>query len=131
MTYTLAALVGVLAAAVLDVVVLRTALLRRRAFWVAYAIVLFFQLIVNGLLTGLPIVRYDGGVILGWHVARAPVEDLLFGFALVLTTLALWVRAGRGGATRGTDRPDGPPPPSADHRARPRPGAPSPPAPGR
>jgi lycopene cyclase domain-containing protein len=94
-SYTLAAALAVLAAALVDVAVLRTALVRRRAFWTAYAIVLFFQLIVNGLLTGLRIVRYDPARILGWRIAFAPVEDLLFGFAMVLLTLSLWVWAGR------------------------------------
>lgn len=102
MTYTVAAVLGVVAAALLDVAVLRTRLIRRRAFWTAYAIVLFFQLIVNGLLTGLHIVRYEPSAIIGWRIAYAPVEDLLFGFALALSTLSLWVRLGsRGGpATR-------------------------------
>ena len=110
MTYTVAALLGVLVAAGLDLVLLRTALLRRRAFWVAYAIVVFFQLVVNGLLTGLKIVRYDPGAILGWRIAYAPVEDLLFGFAMVLATLSLLVWAGRraGPSTRRADR-SGPP----------------------
>jgi lycopene cyclase domain-containing protein len=97
MNYTVAALLGVLGAAVLDLAVLRTGLLRRRAFWTAYAIVLFFQLVVNGLLTGLRIVRYDPDEVLGWRIAYAPVEDLLFGFAMVLMTLSVWVRLGRRG----------------------------------
>ena len=96
MTYTTVALLGLPAAALLDLGVLRTALLRRRAFWLTYAIVLFFQLVVNGLLTGLQIVRYDPDAIVGWRIAYAPVEDLLFGFAMVLATLSLWVWAGRG-----------------------------------
>ena len=95
MTYTIAAVIGVVAAAALDLAVLRTSLLRRRAFWTAYAIVLFFQLVVNGLLTGLEIVRYDPSTIIGWRIAHAPVEDLLFGFAMATTTLSLWVWLGR------------------------------------
>lgn len=91
MNYTLTAVLGVLLAVLLDCAVLRTLLLRRRAFWVAYAIVVFFQLIVNGLLTGLKIVRYDPHRIIGWRIAYAPVEDLLFGFALVTVTLSIWV----------------------------------------
>jgi lycopene cyclase domain-containing protein len=94
-SYTAAAGAGVLAAVVLDLVVLRTALVARRGFWVSYAIVLFFQLVVNGVLTGVRIVRYDPSAIVGWRIAYAPIEDLLFGFALVLTTLAVWTRAGR------------------------------------
>jgi lycopene cyclase domain-containing protein len=94
MTYTWLAVGAVLAAALLDVVVLRTNLLRRKAFWTAYAIMAFFQLVTNGLLTGLPIVRYDAAAIIGWRIVYAPVEDLLFGFALILITLSLWVRLG-------------------------------------
>ena len=120
MNYTIASLLGLLAAAVLDLAVLRTGLLRRKAFWTAYAIVLFFQLVVNGLLTGLRIVRYDPAVVLGWRIAYEPVEDLLFGFAMVLMTLSVWVWLGRLGArstTRAThasrssrDAPDAPAP---------------------
>jgi lycopene cyclase domain-containing protein len=95
MTYTIAALLGVAGAVLADLLVLRTRLVTRRAFWVAYAIVVLFQLLVNGLLTGLKIVRYNGDVIVGWRIAYAPIEDLLFGFALVLLTLGLWVWAGR------------------------------------
>jgi lycopene cyclase domain-containing protein len=94
-TYTLAAILGVAGAVLVDLALLRTTLMRRKAFWVAYAIMLFFQLLVNGLLTGLRIVRYDPDTIVGWRIAYAPVEDLLFGFALVLTTLSLWVFLGR------------------------------------
>jgi lycopene cyclase domain-containing protein len=94
-TYTWAALLAVIAAVLLDLAVLRTNLLRRKAFWTAYAIVLAFQLVVNGLLTGLRIVRYAPSAVVGLRIAYAPVEDLLFGFALVTVTLSLWVGAGR------------------------------------
>src|SRR5690348_10249961 len=95
MSYTAAALVGVFGAVLVDLGLLRTMLLRRKAFWTSYAIVAFFQLIVNGLLTGLNVVRYDPRRILGLRIVYAPVEDLLFGFAMVLVTLSLWVWWGR------------------------------------
>lgn len=109
MSYTELALLGVVVVVVLDLVVARTRLLRRRIFWVSYAIVLFFQLVTNGLLTGLGIVRYDGAAIVGsstpvdaappflgdGRIAFAPVEDLLFGFALVVLTQVIWVWLGR------------------------------------
>jgi lycopene cyclase domain-containing protein len=94
-SYTALAVVGVAAAAALDLTVLRTRLLCRRAFWVAYAIVLVFQLVVNGILTGRDIVTYRADDIVGWRIAYAPVEDLLFGFSLVVQTLAWWVWWGR------------------------------------
>jgi hypothetical protein len=111
-TYTQLSATGILLAILLDIVVLRTGLVRRRVFWVAEAIVVFFQLISNGLLTGLNIVRYSGDAIIGLtspdgpsapaflgsgRLVFAPVEDLGFGFALVLMTLSLWVWWGRRG----------------------------------
>jgi lycopene cyclase domain-containing protein len=100
MTYTDASLLGVAFAAGLDLVVLRTNLLRRKAFWASYLIVVAFQLLVNGILTGQRLVVYSSAAILGWRVAYAPVEDLLFGFSLVLQTLAWWVWWGRRGVQR-------------------------------
>jgi lycopene cyclase domain-containing protein len=115
-----AALIGVAGSMVLDLWVLRTRLVRRRAFWTAYAIVLVFQLVVNGLLTGLRIVRYDGSQTVGLRIAYAPVEDLLFGFAMVTMTLSLWVAAGRR-AARTAHRADRGTPPPRGGPGRPRP----------
>ncbi|MDP9093978.1 MAG: lycopene cyclase domain-containing protein [Actinomycetota bacterium] len=95
MNYTASATVAVAAAIVYDLIVARTNLLSRKAFWTAYAIILGFQLIVNGILTGLHIVRYDRHRIIGLRFIYAPVEDLLFGFAMVLATLTTWVLLGR------------------------------------
>jgi lycopene cyclase domain-containing protein len=96
-TYTVLALIALVGAAAVDLAVLRTNLLLRKAFWTAYAIVLAFQLVVNGVLTGLPVVRYDEAAITGLRIVYAPVEDLLFGFAMVLLTLSTWVWLGRRG----------------------------------
>ncbi|HWC35741.1 MAG TPA: lycopene cyclase domain-containing protein [Mycobacteriales bacterium] len=104
MTYTLAAVTGVGFAVLLDLVLLRTHLLQRKAFWASYAIIVCFQLLVNGILTGHRLVVYSPSRILGdatphllghWRVADAPVEDLLFGFSLVVQTLAWWTWWGR------------------------------------
>ena len=97
MSYTQLALLGVAGAVFVDTVLLRTWLVRRRTYWTAYAIVLFFQLVANGILTGFDIVRYDPGAILGWRVAFAPVEDILFGYAMVTLTLSTWLWLGRKG----------------------------------
>ena len=95
MSYTVLAVVGVAGALVLDLVVLRTRIVTGRAFWTAYAIVIFFQLVTNGWLTGRDIVTYDEAQIVGLRLVFAPVEDLLFGFSLVVQTLAWWVWWGR------------------------------------
>jgi len=114
MTYNQLGLLGVGTVVLLDLVVFRTRLLRRRVFWTAYAIIIFFQLITNGILTGFRIVRYSGDAIVGsstpsdrpppfigdGRLAYAPIEDVLFGFSLVLLTLILWVWWGRRGVQR-------------------------------
>lgn len=100
MSYTAAALLGVAGALVVDLFVLRTRLVARAVFWSTYPIIITFQLISNGILTGRRIVIYDPAAILGLRLAYAPVEDLFFGFALVLLSLSLWVWLGR----RGIDR---------------------------
>jgi lycopene cyclase domain-containing protein len=107
------------AALVLDLWVLRTRLVATRQWWAAYAIVVGFQLLTNGWLTGRLIVTYDPDAILGsgtvpflgdGRIGYAPVEDLGFGFALVLATCALWVWWGR----RLRGRPD----PTSAHGTR-------------
>ncbi len=95
MTYTALAFAGFVAALALDLAVLRTRLVRQRVFWISYTIIVVFQLITNGILTYRDVVRYDSGTILGLRIAGAPVEDLLFGFSLVLMTLSFWVWWGR------------------------------------
>jgi lycopene cyclase domain-containing protein len=96
-TYTVAALLGAVGAVLLDLAVLRTRVLLGVVFWATYPIILAFQLVSNGILTGRGVVRYDPRAVLGVRVVYAPVEDLVFGFALVLCTLALWVWWGRRG----------------------------------
>jgi lycopene cyclase domain-containing protein len=100
MTYTALAALAITAAIVLDRWVLRTRLTSTASWWLAYAIIAFFQLLTNGWLTGRQIVRYDADAIIGservvafgdGRLAYAPVEDLGFGFGLVLTTCALWM----------------------------------------
>lgn len=104
MSYTTTAVLGVAGAVLLDLVVLRTRLVTGVTFWLTYPIVLFFQLLSNGVLTGLEIVSYHPDAIIGRRIAYAPVEDLAFGFALVLATLSVWVWLGRSGPITATPR---------------------------
>jgi lycopene cyclase domain-containing protein len=94
-TYTWLVVAALLGAAACDLALLKTRLLRRKAFWATYGILFGFQLLANGLLTGPGIVNYDPKTILGPRLAYAPVEDLGFGFALILLTLSCWVALGR------------------------------------
>jgi hypothetical protein len=113
-TYTQLACLAVVGAVLIDLFLLRTRLVRRRVFWASYAIMFVFQLLTNGVLTGLKVVRYEGYAILGdgtpvlgrphligdGRLVYAPVEDLFFGFGLILLTLSCWIWLGRRGLQR-------------------------------
>jgi lycopene cyclase domain-containing protein len=94
-SYSALAVTAVVGVLVVDLAVYRTRLVTRRVFWATYAIVLVFQLLMNGVLTGLGIVTYDPATVWGPRIAYAPVEDLLFGFAMVTLTLASWAAVNR------------------------------------
>ena len=92
--YTAPAVLAVLAVCALELV-LRTGLFRRPAYWLSMLIVVGFQILVDGWLTKLsaPIVVYDDRQIIGIRFPfDIPVEDFLFGFALVTAVLLLWER---------------------------------------
>ena len=96
--YTLTALLSVVVVLALELLWLRTGLLRTPRFWLAMGIVLGFQVPVDGWLTKLsdPIVLYAEedmtGVRAPWDI---PVEDFAFGFGMVTLAMLLWVRLGR------------------------------------
>jgi lycopene cyclase domain-containing protein len=94
-SYSALAVIAVVAVLGVDLLILRTRMVSRRVFWVAYAIVVVFQLLMNGVLTGRGVVTYDPAAIWGPRLAYAPVEDLLFGFAMVTLTLATWAAVNR------------------------------------
>ena len=100
MSYTQIAVMAVAFSALIDIILLCTRLLFRKVFWTSYAIILLFQLITNWWLTSRKIVMYDSHAIIGTRLASAPVEDLLFGFSLILGVLSLWVFNGRRGIQR-------------------------------
>ena len=81
-----------------EILVLRTGLFHKPAYWINMVIVGAFQIPVDGWLTKLsaPIVEYNPKDILGirfpWDI---PVEDFLFGFALVTAVLLLWEKGSR------------------------------------
>ena len=95
MSYTQIALFAVPAAILVDLFLLKTRLISRKSFWTAYSIMLFFQLITNWWLTSRGILTYDENVIIGARIASAPVEDLLFGFAMILFSTSLWIFWGK------------------------------------
>ena len=93
--YTVPAALAVLLVCAMELAVLRTGLFRRPAYWLSMLIVLGFQIPVDGWLTKLssPIVIYDDRQLSGVRFPfDIPVEDFLFGFALVTAVLLLWER---------------------------------------
>jgi|UniRef100_UPI0040498EE7 lycopene cyclase domain-containing protein len=92
MTYTQLAICAVIIVVTVDLFVIKTTLLKRKVFWTSYAIIVGFQLLTNWWLTFRNIVMYSPDAIIGIRIASAPIEDLLFGFALVLGVLINWIR---------------------------------------
>ncbi|MGB9308349.1 MAG: lycopene cyclase domain-containing protein [Mycobacterium sp.] len=93
--YTLPAVSAVIVVGALELAVLRTGLFRRPAYWISMGIVFAFQSLVDGWLTKLsaPIVIYDDAQTSGLRFPfDIPVEDFLFGFALVTAVLLVWER---------------------------------------
>ncbi len=96
--YTLSAALGAVIVINLELLWFRSGLFRTRAYWISMAIIVFFMILVDGWLTKLsaPIVIYTpeefSGVRIPWDV---PIEDYLFGFALVTLVMLLWDRVGR------------------------------------
>jgi lycopene cyclase domain-containing protein len=97
MVYTDIAIISIIFAAIVDLFIIKNKLLTKKVFWTSYAIILPFQLITNWWLTSRNIVMYSQDAITGIRVASAPAEDLLFGFALILLVMNLWVYWGKKG----------------------------------
>lgn len=104
MSYTALAVTGVIVALVVDRWVARTRLTSSRTWWSSFAIIIFFQILTNGWLTGRRIVQYRPDAIIGdsrvellgaGRLGYAPVEDVAFGFALVLLSSVAWDWLGR------------------------------------
>ena len=93
--YTVPAIAAVVVVCVLEFAVWRTGLFRRTACWLTLLIVLGFPILDDGWLTKLsaPIVIYDDHQTTGIRFPfDIPVEDFLYGFALVTAVLLLLER---------------------------------------
>ena len=97
MIYSDIAITAFAIAVMADLFLFKNSLLTRPAFWTSYAIILPFQLLTNWWLTSREIVMYSPDAILGVRIASAPAEDLLFGFALILCVMNMWVFWGKKG----------------------------------
>lgn len=96
--YTVATAVAVVVVVAIELLWARTGVFAKLQYWLALAIVFFFQVLVDGWLTKLvdPIVRYSPEHFLGVRFPfDIPIEDFGFGFALVTGTIIAWELAGR------------------------------------
>src|SRR2546425_11599725 len=96
--YTLGAGAAAAVVVVVDLWVARTRVLADRHMPAVGALLLFFMLVANGWLTARPIVTYDDRFRALPRLGTMPLEDLLYGFALVVLTLICWERAKRAAA---------------------------------
>lgn len=87
--YTVLAAASVLVTIVLDRA-LGTRMLAKKAFWIFLTVMTGFTFIVNGYLTWRPIVLYSEKFFLNIRLWTIPVEDFLYGFALITCTIILW-----------------------------------------
>jgi lycopene cyclase domain-containing protein len=61
-----------------------------KAFLISYAIVLIPFLIVNGLLTAIPVVLYNDAENLGIRIYTIPFEDAFYGMLLVMMNISIF-----------------------------------------
>ncbi len=121
MTYFQIGIIYCLLAIIVDLLILKTKVLKLKMFWISYIIVLFFQFLTNGVLTRFLIVRYNDFATIGGDYATkvppmigdgrlffAPVEDVFFGFSMILLTVSIWIWLGRKNIQR--EPISGPPP---------------------
>ena len=96
--YTVATVVAVVMVIAFELLWARTGIFAKAQYWLAMAIVFFFQVLVDGWLTKLvdPIVLYSPAHFLGVRFPfDIPIEDFGFGFALITGTILAWELAGR------------------------------------
>ena len=68
------------------------------AFFISYAVIVIPFLLVNGLLTGIPVVLYNDAANLGirifpflpWPMSDIPVEDIFYGMLLIMMNVVMF-----------------------------------------
>jgi lycopene cyclase domain-containing protein len=72
----------------LHIYVLKSSYLGR--FYLSFAVCIVPFLMVNGFLTGLPIITYNAQDIMGIHIYTIPLEDLFYGMLFLLLIVSLY-----------------------------------------
>lgn len=90
LSYTQITVYALILSVLFDMFISRISLLATLRFWLSYAIIVPFQLATNWWLTSREIVVYNQEMIIGLRIAGAPIEDLVFGFAMILAVMSMW-----------------------------------------
>jgi lycopene cyclase domain-containing protein len=90
LSYTQITVYALILTILFDMFATKNSLLSTLRFWFSYLIIFPFQLITNYWLTSREIVSYNPEAIIGIRLAGAPIEDLIFGFAMILAVMSLW-----------------------------------------
>lgn len=90
MNYTIPAVIAAALTVLLDLVLLRTRIVLTRHFRRFIGFMTIGFLICNGVLTALPVVTYNPSDMLGLRVLTIPVEDFIYGFSLVTSTISIY-----------------------------------------
>lgn len=86
--YTLLAALSVLVTIVIDHQS-GVRILRQKLYYVFFAVIIGFKLLVNGYLTR-HIVMYNPQFFMGIRIGTIPLEDFLFGFSMVTLSIVCW-----------------------------------------
>ncbi|MCF7916381.1 MAG: lycopene cyclase domain-containing protein [Candidatus Omnitrophica bacterium] len=70
--------------------ILKTNLFKRSEYYIYLLLIMVGELIVNGAITSEGIVKYNPDFFMNLRIGSIPVEDFLFGFSMVTTTIILW-----------------------------------------
>ena len=73
----------------------KSKILHIKKFLISYAIVLIPFLLVNGLLTAIPVVIYNHQQNLNFRIYTIPVEDIIYGMLLIMMNIVIFERIRR------------------------------------
>lgn len=90
MSYTIPALLAAAVTLVFDLFVFRTRIVRTRHYLRFIGFMTIGFLLCNGILTALPVVTYNPSEMLNIRFFTIPVEDFVYGFALVTSTISIY-----------------------------------------
>ncbi len=90
MMYTIPAVISAMVTLALDLFILQTRIVATRHFPIFIGFMTIGFLVCNGILTALPVVTYNPSEMLDVRFFTIPLEDFIYGFALVTATISIY-----------------------------------------